>query len=632
MHLRYHAWSLLALLALAWTGCSREGDASGQSARSAPATPASATSPDAFTELLPQVGGNAGYTGSASCRECHADQHASWQRTFHRTMTQRAEPGAVQAKFDGVVLTNKDTRFRLRQKGPEYWVHMEKIAPGPPAGPDNPGVDVRLSLVTGSHHMQVFWVPNGAGNTQLGFPFTWLIPEQRWVPRTTTFLRPPDTVHQAETWNIVCSRCHTTAPEPHMDRANRRFETRVAELGISCEACHGPGERHLAFERAAVREKRSTKSAADHAIIHPEKLEPQRAAQICGFCHSMKWYERNEGWAQNGFKYRPGDDLEATTPVIRPRQLDRQPWLDKVLAANPNLLHDFFWSDGMIRVSGREYNGLIESPCYRGGQFSCLSCHSLHQSDPDDQLARNRTDNRACLQCHEPFREPARLTAHTHHAEGSSGSECYNCHMPHTTSGVLSAIRSHEISSPSVAIELATGRPNACNLCHLDRPLGWTAQHLEAWYSQPTPKLEPDQTQVADSVRLALAGDAGQRMLMAWHLGWKPARDASGSAWEAPVLAQLLEDDYAAVRCLAERSLRQTGGVVPPGFDYTVPPEPGSARGAVWADWWRGNPVRTTGTKPAPATLTDAATPAELSARFGRLLEQRDTRPLRLRE
>ena len=26
------------------------------------------------------------------------------------------------------------------------------------------------------------------------------------------------------------------------------------------------------------------------------------------------------------------------------------------------------------------------------------------------------------------------------------------------------------------------GRPNACNLCHLDRTLGWTEQHLVRWY------------------------------------------------------------------------------------------------------------------------------------------------------
>ena len=37
------------------------------------------------------------------------------------------------------------------------------------------------------------------------------------------------------------------------------------------------------------------------------------------------------------------------------------------------------------------------------------------------------------------------------------------------------SIRSHQVSSPSVAESLPpVGRPNACNLCHLDRTLAWT--------------------------------------------------------------------------------------------------------------------------------------------------------------
>ena len=212
----------------------------------------------------------------------------------------------------------------------------------------------------------------------------------------------------------------------------------MAELGIACEACHGSGERHAAQQR----ELRSLALKPDSKgtnllIVHPEKIPPARASQVCGFCHSMKWWDRTEGWPERGFSFRPGDDLEATTPIIRPKEVERQPWLKNVLEKNPDILRDFFWSDGMIRVSGREYNGLIESPCYRGGQFSCLSCHSLHSSEPDDQLARNRTDNRACTQCHERFRTETETTAHTHHQAGSSGSQCYNCHMPHTSYGVL---------------------------------------------------------------------------------------------------------------------------------------------------------------------------------------------------
>ncbi len=624
-----------------WTGCSRSSPvpaASGGVSNASPgfvlASPPPPPSVDAA--LLPTAGATNGYVGSASCQECHADPYESWHRSFHRTMTQLADLRTVQAKFNHVVLTNNGTRFSLSTRSNELWVRMEKAALRNSDTVQPEAAEAPISLVTGSHHMQVFWLPNGMGNCQIGFPFTWLIPEQRWVPRNSTFLRPPDADHKSETWNIVCSRCHTTGPEPHLNRQERTFATHVAEFGISCEACHGPAAKHVKLEIDRRQQSLPRKeSGLDHAIVHPEKLDSVRSSQVCAFCHSMKWYDRNEGWAENGFRFRPGDDLEATTPVIRPRHLDQQPWLSRVLASNPDLLQDFFWPDGMIRVSGREYNGLIESPCYKGGKFTCLSCHSLHSSDPDDQLARDRTDNRACIQCHPKFREPAALASHTHHVPTSSGSECYNCHMPHTTYGVLSAIRSHEISSPRVADALSTGRPDACTLCHLDQTLQWTATHLKDWYRQPVPALPEGGDRVAESVRLALIGDAGQRALITWHLGWEPALRASGVAkgagWTEPILGMLLDDPYAAIRCLADRSLRQSGSSTPPGYDYTLALEDRlPARDSVWLRWAKR--VEAGPEDAARAQRVLEASPNGMAAALAPWVARRNERPMRLRE
>ena len=36
-----------------------------------------------------------------------------------------------------------------------------------------------------------------------------------------------------------------------------------------------------------------------------------------------------------------------------------------LLADDAGFIRDSFWADGMVRVSGREYNGLIESPCFK---------------------------------------------------------------------------------------------------------------------------------------------------------------------------------------------------------------------------------------------------------------------------
>ena len=69
--------------------------------------------------------------------------------------------------------------------------------------------------------------------------------------------------------------------------------------------------------------------------------------------------------------------------------------------------------------------------------------------------------------------------------------------MPHTTYGLLKAIRSHTISSPDVKRDLMARRPNACNLCHLDKTLDWTSQKMGAWYDSDTPELSEERKTVA---------------------------------------------------------------------------------------------------------------------------------------
>ena len=519
---------------------------------------------------LPYKGGPEGYVGSDACTACHEKQHQSWHRSYHRTMTQALSTNTVRADFEDVTLDSNGERFHLTRTNDTYWVSIDDVpTPGQPTDPTDEPVRLQLAMMTGSHHMQVFWLPGVYGNMQIGFPFTWLIEDQRWVPRHDTFIRDPNAEPVVEVWNNVCIRCHTTGGIPKPNAEAKIFESEAVELGISCEACHGPGESHVAL-RTAEQENGRAVSLEDDPIIQPANLSAERSSQVCGGCHSMKWFDKNEQWEAHGFRFRPGDDLNETTPIIRASNIDEQPWLHSILERNPGLLESFFWSDGMIRVSGREYNGLVESACHTTGQMTCLSCHSLHSSDPNDQLARNRTGNEACLQCHESYADS--ITSHTHHSPNSSGSLCYNCHMPHTTYGILKAIRSHEVDSPKVSDEAATGRPNACNLCHVNQTLHWTAEYLHQWFDQAIPPLEESDRTTPAVLKHLLQGNAGQRALAAWTLGWPPARDAAGTDWQAAVLSKSLTDNYSAVRYIAGKSLIQFPGFEDFEYDFVSAP------------------------------------------------------------
>jgi hypothetical protein len=247
---------------------------------------------------------------------------------------------------------------------------------------------------------------------------------------------------------------------------------------------------------------------------------------------------------------------------------------------DPYFLEDRFWPDGMVLVGGREFNGTMESPCYKNGPMECISCHQMHKSadDPrsyeewaDDQLGPGMDGDAACTQCHPA--QAVDITDHTHHPPESEGSRCYNCHMPNTTYGLLKASRSHQVNAPDTRETLEAGRPNACNLCHLDRTLAWTAQHLETWYGIERPELSDlEHSITADGVLQLTRGHAGQRALAAWGMGWEPAREASGSEWMAPLLAQALEDPYGAVRDISIRTLRTLPGYEDLEYDALSPP------------------------------------------------------------
>jgi len=118
-------------------------------------------------------------------------------------------------------------------------------------------------------------------------------------------------------------------------------------------------------------------------------------------------------------------------------------------------------------------------------------------------------------------------------------------------------MRSHRIDSPSASTAYETGRPDACSLCHLDKPLSWSEAALTEWYGQPPIETVRYTTKPPSAaVEWLLRGDAAQRALIAWHMGWAPAQEASDTDWMVPYLSLTLQDPYSAVRYIAGASLK----------------------------------------------------------------------------
>ena len=571
--LRWIAWALLPLVGLA--------SAVALGAIWRDATRASVEHvPEAQVENRPIAVGGDGYVGSDTCRSCHPHHHATWHASHHRTMTQPVSDESVIADFDDRTLHAYGQEFRFYREDGGFFMEMKPARTEPSA----PGRTFELVLSTGAHHQQAFWYATDEGRSLGKLPFIWINAEQRWVPYGSIFFAPPSRPSmQTGVWNQTCIKCHVVSGRPRFDE-DSGYDSHVGEFGISCGACHGPAEEHAAIHRNPLhRYRQHFSSADDPTLVSAADLDHRRSSQVCGQCHStfeLLDAESEQAFDRHGFAFRPGDDLHASRHVFRVGQDEDHPVVARKLESSPRYFERRFWSDGMVRVSGREYNGLLETPCYQQGTLSCLSCHSMHPGLDDerpraewadDQLRPGMRDNQACVQCHEVFADEERLVAHTHHAPRSSGSNCYNCHMPHTTLGLMKAMRSHTVDSPDVATNLSTGRPNACNLCHLDQTLAWTADHLAARYGISRPELGDDDRRLAASVRWVLEGDAGQRGIAAWHYGWEPAQRASGTRWMAPFLAELLTDRYDVVRFIGYHALRELPGFADFEYDYVGP-------------------------------------------------------------
>ena len=537
--------------------------------------------PTLAKRLSPPESQALGYVSSKACRACHPQNYDTWHASYHRTMTQVASRDTVIAPWEPVEVSGRGRTMRIDIRDGQLWADdVDGMALGEYLT-RNPGTLPPKNLLrrsgpvvmtTGSHHMQIYWFRGKEGLFhQLNW--VWLKDDERWVPAEDVYSQPPhgNTGIAPGFWNTNCIHCHSTGPEPRLVRAGSRStaDTRVGELGISCEACHGPADKHIQkHQNPLSRYWHRFTGADDVTIVNPLKLSKKRATEVCGQCHGLGRTVTHDNQPDD-VGYRPGDNLDVYKHMASPMQIHDKKQLSM-----------YYWPDGTTRVTGREYNALQESRCFLDGEMTCMSCHTMHklQSDPrslsewtDDQLTLGMDGNKACIQCH--AEQASKIEKHTHHAPSSVGSDCYNCHMPNTTNGLLKMTRSHTIDSPTARSMNEGSRPNACNLCHLDRTLKWTQERLEEWYGQSSSPLTEEEKSIPASVLWLVQGDAIQRAAAAWHFGWSPAQTASGQDWQAAWLARTLDDPYAAVRYISGRSLVSLPGYEDFRYDYLSGPD-----------------------------------------------------------
>ena len=542
------------------------------------------------------------HTGAAACFDCHEDRHASWSKTYHRTMTQTANAQTVVGAFDGQSLTafgglvrpnSTDGKYRFDYFDPNT---QQQIA------------QLNVARTVGSHRYQQYLMQDEKSETYYRLHYLWHIGEQRWVHMNAVFLgsdaQPFDA--QVTTWNTNCVFCHNTGPQPKVSNladiraraqsgeridvgAELRFDTKLADLGIACESCHGPGSLHVKRMQQLPERLLAKLGVQDFSIVNPDKLTAQRSNAVCGACHAgrtPKSASDIDTLYSSGITYRPGDILEDHLTVLQQNTPIPS-------AALPHLFSNRFWNDGSPRLTAYEYQGQTASKCAEDPKLTCMRCHSMHSGDPAGMLPSKTPEagDAPCLRCHQELK--SQIAQHTGHRPGAAGAHCMDCHMPRAVYGVMTIHRTHLISTPNVAKDLSAGKPNACLNCHAERPPAWAAAEIgRLWPKQAAAasaviaRADGADSHLSDGLAALLAGDPVRQAIAAYELGQLDQAEAS-----APLHARVswllksLEDDRPAIRRFASQSLAALDaklglglGATLAGFDYTGDP---TARAAV---------------------------------------------------
>jgi len=534
------------------------------------------------------------YLGSDECRACHPGRHTSWSRTFHRTMTQRGAPGAVLGDFDDAAYDYRGVTSRFTREGDRFFI-TTLDAEDPASGRMT---RYPVELTVGSRRVQQYVTRIGTKHWRL--PLAWDIADGKWFHLAGGFLHPDGADFHTHTalWDANCIFCHNVKARPGLDPSADTFSARVEELGIACEACHGPGALHA--ERAESRVNRwamDLLDARDAAAVSPWELSAERQVQVCGHCHGQRLpqpRDRIREYLTSGDPYTAGDDLSRFATPIGP---------DTELEGADFSLR--FWGDGTPRLTAHEYQSLLLTRDYREGGLTCLGCHTMHGGDPRGMIAPEMRGPAACASCHPAI--VADAAGHSRHRAGSPGAGCYACHMPRITYGILETHPTHRIQVPDPSRAWRHDMPEACTLCHVNRTAAWAAEAMEERFGTGNPAsddAEPaalaggdvptgDFREIAECVRALFAGDVVQRAVAVRALDRAvPYADGSSPLWAVPLLIVTLEDDYPAIRHFAERGLRELlerEGWEPPdaGFDPLAEPEARAAAVERWWRWWK---------------------------------------------
>jgi len=403
------------------------------------------------------------YVGVESCSSCHETQYNAWRGSHHDLAMQHATPDTVLGDFSTVEFQNFGVISTFSRRGDTYFVRTDNASGELEEFP--------VKFVFGVTPLQQYLIEFPGGRLQ-PLPIAWDTRDaedggQRWFHLyADEFIGHTDILHwtgREQNWNYMCAECHSTNLQKNYSVDSDSYDTTWSEINVACEACHGPGSRHVQQVNSgsisglaglvvdlndagrAVWQMNNDTGIAERS---ESRMGPPVQPESCGRCHSRRSVASSQ--------YEFGETL-----------------LDTHLVAL--LDENLYFPDGQIHDEVFVYGSFIQSRMYQAG-VTCGDCHDPHSAE----LRSGGEASSVCSTCH----LPAKFASTEHHRHENAEVACVDCHMPTRTYMGNDDRRDHSFRIPRPDLTLSTGSPNACNQCHNDEDAQWAQELVLEWYGE----------------------------------------------------------------------------------------------------------------------------------------------------
>jgi len=409
-----------------------------------------------------EQGNEATFTGGNACIECHQKEYRLWKGSDHDSAMAVASDTSVAGDFNNAEFTFNGKTTKFYKRAGKFYVYTE--------GPGGEMKEFLVSHTFGIRPLQQYLIPFENGKYQC-LPIAWNTLKKEWFHMAGMVYKPEDLqpdnwlywTNQAQNWNSMCAECHSTNLQKNFDPVTKTYNTTWIDINVNCEACHGPGSKHI--EWARLPEMGRPQDVNTWLIVKTSKITSRQYVESCAPCHARR------------SSFGPYDHWHSDFMSYAIPQMPTRPT---------------YHIDGQFLDEDYEYASFTQSKMYMK-DVRCGDCHDPHS------LKRKFEGNALCTQCHKA-EEYDTYNHHLHKSKGEAGNSfvnkrgelvkvgegtlCRDCHMPGRYYMGIDKRFDHSMRIPRPDLSVTLGTPNACVNCHDDKTDQWALQWVNKWYGE----------------------------------------------------------------------------------------------------------------------------------------------------